>query len=184
MKKSSHVTAVKFLNAGGSKAGAARRFDLGRRTVYRYLAAAQKGALAEKAEAVAMWKKIGTLARQIKFADATTQDFVETSCAYGRIKYSIFEQGWTILLCGAAGDQTKNYDCQKISAAIARYDELWQEWRTLKAAHPSCATIYKDVVFGNRPGLGAAVERYRKICASLRSLKPSQDAGLPQTKVR
>ena len=31
---------VKFLDAGGSKAGAARRFDLGGRTVYRYLAAA------------------------------------------------------------------------------------------------------------------------------------------------
>jgi len=39
---------VKFLNAGGSKAEAARRFELGRRTVYRYLAAAQKGALAPK----------------------------------------------------------------------------------------------------------------------------------------
>jgi transposase len=39
---------VKFLNAGGSKAEAARRFDLGRRTVYRYLAAAKHGALAPK----------------------------------------------------------------------------------------------------------------------------------------
>ena len=34
---------VKFLQAGGSKAEAARRFDLGRRTVYRYLAAAKAG---------------------------------------------------------------------------------------------------------------------------------------------
>jgi transposase len=33
---------VKFINQGGSKAEAARRFDLGRRTVYHYLAAAQK----------------------------------------------------------------------------------------------------------------------------------------------
>src|ERR1035438_10011936 len=39
---------VRFLNAGGSKAEAARRFDLGRRTVYRYWAAAKKGALAPK----------------------------------------------------------------------------------------------------------------------------------------
>jgi transposase len=39
---------VKFLQAGGSKTEAARRFDLGRRTVYRYLAAAQAGTLAPK----------------------------------------------------------------------------------------------------------------------------------------
>ena len=124
-------------------------------------------ALAEKAEAVTLWKKIETLARQIHFADAATQDFVETSCTYGRIKYAIFEQGWTILLDGAAGDKARNYDCEKISSAIARYDALWQEWRALQAAHPSCATIYKDLAFQDRPGLGAAVERYRKICASL-----------------
>jgi transposase len=39
---------VKFLQAGGSKVEAARRFALGRRTVYRYLAAAKAGALAPK----------------------------------------------------------------------------------------------------------------------------------------
>jgi len=39
---------VKFLQAGGSKVEAARRFDLGRRTVYRYLAAAKHGTLAPK----------------------------------------------------------------------------------------------------------------------------------------
>jgi hypothetical protein len=123
-------------------------------------------ALTEKDEAVDDWKKIESLARQIHFADAATQDFVETSCAYGRIKYSIIEQGWTVLLYGAAGDKSKTYDCEKLSAAIARYDQLWQEWRELKASHPSCAPIYKDLAFGNKPGMGAAVDRYRKVCTS------------------
>jgi len=123
------------------------------------------GALAEKAEAVAMWEKIQTLARQIQFADPAAQDFVETSCAYGRIKYSIFEQGWTILLCGAMGGKSGQYDLDKLSAAIARYDALWKEWRALKAAHPSCATLYKDLAFGDKPGLGAAVDRWRKVSA-------------------
>jgi hypothetical protein len=121
-------------------------------------------ALAEKAESVADWKQIESLARQIHFADPATQDFVETSCAYGRIKYSIFEQAWTILLYGAMGDKSGQYDCDKLSAAIARYDELWQEWSKLKVTHPSCAPLYKDVSFGNKPGIGAAVERYRNIC--------------------
>jgi len=48
---------VKFLNAGGSKVEAARRFDLGRRTVYRYLAAAQKGALDPK-KSWGHWRKL------------------------------------------------------------------------------------------------------------------------------
>jgi hypothetical protein len=130
------------------------------------------GALAEKAEAAAMWKKIETLARQIHFADPATQDFVETSCAYGRIKYSIFEQGWTILLCGAMGDQSGRYDVGRLSAAIAGYDALWLEWRALKAAHPSCATLYKDVAFGDKPGMGAAVDHWRKVCES--ALKSTQ----------
>jgi hypothetical protein len=121
-------------------------------------------ALAEKFEAVADWKKIESLARQIHFANPATQDFVETSCAYGRIKYSIIEQAWAILLYGGLGDKTKHYDCEKISAAIQTYDRLWQEWRTLKATHPSCATLYKDVAFRNQPGIGAAVDEYRELC--------------------
>ena len=39
---------IKFLQAGGSKVEAARRFELGRRTVYRSLAAAKHGTLAPK----------------------------------------------------------------------------------------------------------------------------------------
>ncbi len=48
---------VKFVQNGGSKAEAARRFDLGRRTVYRYLAAAQKGTLAPK-KSWGSWRKL------------------------------------------------------------------------------------------------------------------------------
>jgi hypothetical protein len=121
--------------------------------------------LAEKAESVAMWKKIEALSQQISFPDAKTKEFVVVSSTYGRIKYSIFEQAWTILLYGQMGDESKNYDYKRLSGAIAEYDRLWAEWRALLAAHPdSCATIYKDVAFQNKPGIGAAVERYRKIC--------------------
>jgi transposase len=48
---------VKFLQEGGSKVEAAKRFALGRRTVYRYLAAAKAGALAPKTS----WGKWRTL---------------------------------------------------------------------------------------------------------------------------
>ena len=123
-------------------------------------------ALAEKAGSVKMWERIEMLAHQIHFADPATQDFVETSCAYGRIKYSIIEQAWTILLYGATGDKSGQYDYGKLTAAIARYDSLWNEWRALKTAHPSCATLYKNLAFQNRPGMGAAVDHYRNLGAA------------------
>ena len=39
---------VRFVEKGGSKAEAAKRFEVGRQTVYRYLKAAQKGGLDPK----------------------------------------------------------------------------------------------------------------------------------------
>ena len=48
---------VKFLQAGGSKAEAVRRFDVARRTVYRYRAAAKAGTLAPKTS-WGKWRKL------------------------------------------------------------------------------------------------------------------------------
>jgi len=48
---------VKFIKSGGSKAEAARRFVLGRSTVYRYLDAVQTGTLAPKAS-WGHWRKL------------------------------------------------------------------------------------------------------------------------------
>jgi hypothetical protein len=121
-----------------------------------------------------MWKKIEALSQQINFPDAKTKEFVMVSSTYGRIKYAIFEQAWTILLFGTMGDETKKYDCQKISRAIAIYDQLWSEWRALVAAHPDCcASIYKDLAFQNKPGIGAQVDRYRKICDGAQKVPPN-----------
>ncbi len=120
-------------------------------------------ALTEKAESVAMWKHIEQLAHEIRFADTNTQEFVEVSAAYGRIKYEIIEQAWTVLFHGKLGGISGNYDREKIRTAISRYDNLWKEWRNLANNHTCCATIYKDVGFDYKPGLGAAVSRYRRI---------------------
>ena len=48
---------VKFVQGGGSKVAAARRFALARSSVYRYLAAAPKGALAPKTS-WGTWRKL------------------------------------------------------------------------------------------------------------------------------
>jgi putative transposase len=67
---------VKFVNNGGSKVEAARRFELGRQTVYRYLAAAQKGTLAPK-KSWGHWRKLdpGKLQTHVKkHPDATLNE--------------------------------------------------------------------------------------------------------------
>jgi len=61
------------------------------------------------------------------------------------------------------GDQSGHYQRGKIRAAIARYDALWGEWHLLAKNQTCCATIYLDVGFDHKPGLGAAINRYRAI---------------------
>lgn len=51
----------------------------------------------------------------------------------------------------------------RVAPAIARYDELWSEWRQLRADHPdTCASLYTDRAFGDKPGMGAAIDRLRR----------------------
>jgi transposase len=67
---------VKFVRGGGSKAEAARRFDLARSSVYRYLDAAQQGALAPKTS-WGHWRKLDPQKLQVyvqKHPDATLKE--------------------------------------------------------------------------------------------------------------
>ena len=120
-------------------------------------------AIAEKSEACAMWRRIEELAGQIRWKDTSMSEFSVTSAHYGAFKYEVIRQGWTVLLLGRQGDASRQYDHKRISEALAAYDAAWQGWRELRQKNASCATLYKDVGFGNKPGLGAAVNRYRKL---------------------
>src|SRR5450631_3362251 len=67
---------VKFIKTGGSKAEAARRFDLARSSVYRYLDAVQTGTLAPKTS-WGKWRKLDPQKLQAhvkKHPDATLQE--------------------------------------------------------------------------------------------------------------
>ena len=67
---------VKFIQSGGSKTEAARRFDLGRSTVYRYRDAVQAGTLAPKAS-WGHWRKLDPQQLQVhvkKHPDATLKE--------------------------------------------------------------------------------------------------------------
>lgn len=129
--------------------------------------------LAEKKESVDMWKRMVDLAQHIYTKDQALNEFLRTSTEYGRIKYEIFENGWIVMLLGHIGDETGEYDRERIRKAIARYDELWEEWKELEKNSPSCATIYEPNgfairghldIYGNpETGIGASVDKYRKI---------------------
>ena len=67
---------VKFIQSGGAKAEAARRFDVARSSVYRYLVAAQKGALRPKTS-WGTWRKLDSeklRAHVKKHPDATLKE--------------------------------------------------------------------------------------------------------------
>ena len=67
---------VKFIQGGGSKVEAARRFELARSSVYRYLTAAKKGALTPKTS-WGHWRKLDPEQLQAhvkKHPDATLQE--------------------------------------------------------------------------------------------------------------
>jgi hypothetical protein len=49
----------------------------------------------------------------------------------------------------------RNVDVQ----TLAESDAAWAGWRGLHQASASCATLYKDVAFADKPGLRAAVNK-------------------------
>ena len=100
--------------------------------------------LQEKTQAVADWKRVEQMARDIKLGNAADQEFLEVSSNYGRIKMAITEQIWTMQILAAQGKKSGKLDKAGMSQAIATYDALWAEWRKLKQDHACCPTLYRD----------------------------------------
>lgn len=120
--------------------------------------------VAEKDEAVRLWEEIDGLAREIRFADAATQEYAEVSCRYGLLLYRIYQAGFHLAALGEDGDRNE------VERWIAAYDRAWQEFRDLKATHPCCASLYRDKGFRfepaigavEKPGIGAFVDEFRR----------------------
>ena len=80
---------VKFIKQGGSKVEAARRFDLGRRTVYRYLAAAQTGTLAPKAS-WGQWRKLDPQKLQVHVKEHPDATLKELQSVFGVSHHAVW----------------------------------------------------------------------------------------------
>ena len=114
--------------------------------------------LREKAEATAMWQEIEKLSRELSVPDARLGGFIRVSSSYGRIKSGIIEQMCRAIIYSYEGKPKG----RQVAATIKEYDRLWDEWRQLLAANPeSCATLYTDKAFMEKPGMGAAIDKLR-----------------------
>jgi hypothetical protein len=133
-------------------------------------------AIAEKAEACTMWKKIVALAMKIQWPTPEMRSFVVTSAKYGLCKYEVIRYGWMVLLLGRSGDSAGHYDHKRINTALESYDAAWKQWNALRAEESTCASLYLDRGFDNLPGLGAAVDQYRN---HKRSVLPGVPPALP-----
>lgn len=125
-----------------------------------------KEVLAEKAEGLKMWSEIEKLAHEIHLPDPADQKFLEVSCAYGRLKYSVMAEIWKMqLLVAEAKVDNQPLDLKAMAAAISAYDRFFAEWRALRASNPeSCATLYQDDVtqFTQTPAFGPVLAGYRQ----------------------
>lgn len=119
--------------------------------------------LRQKDEAVAMWKQMMDFADSIHFPDPAVQEYVQTSCRYGHYVYQIYSDGFHLAALGKNGDKVQ------IKTLIDDYDQTWAAYKNLKEDNSSCATLYVDKGFTQKPGsegvagMGAMVDELRKI---------------------
>lgn len=113
------------------------------RPVLRHLQQNKKldAALAEKKEAVGLWRKIEQLAAEIAWPQPGLQQFARVSASYGQLLFSIVLEGWCIMAAGVTAEATGVWDLAALHAALERYRENWDAYRGL-AASPSCPSLY------------------------------------------
>ena len=128
--------------------------------------------LAEKKESIAIWKRMRDIAYSLEGTEKEILKYIRSSTDYGFILYSIFEQGFLIMMKGAEGDLTGVYDIRTLKKAFRNYDKLWKDYETLKNKNSECATLYKPYSFNSRfapsycdreKGLKCSVDKYRMI---------------------
>ncbi len=101
--------------------------------------------IAEKVQAVEMWKEAEKLAAGITLKNPRDTDSMRVSTTYGRIKYQVIEQLWRIQMMLAEEQINKKpLDENAARAAVEAYEKSYEEWRQLKRDNPSCPTLYVD----------------------------------------
>ncbi len=131
-------------------------------------------AIDEKYEAVEIWKKISVLSDAILLKNKEDEHYIRTSSQYGLLLHQIIAEGWNIMALGFIGDRTGNYDKVSIASSIAKYDDYWKKYESLKQSYPDCASLYKPYAFiyigpdyHKKKGMDASVNQYRDLIKNL-----------------
>ena len=127
-------------------------------------------AVAEKYDAVELWKKITTLSESLVLKDKADEHYIRTSSQYGLLLHQIIAEGWNIMALGYTGDQTGKYDKLALAESIAKYDDFWKKYEILKQTYSDCATLYKPFAFvyigpdyHQKKGMDESVNAYREL---------------------
>lgn len=92
--------------------------------------------LAQQQQAVDLWREVVRLAREIRFPDPQTRDYVVVSSEYGLGLYRIYQA--VVELTAAENNP----------AALRRwlpiYDQAWADYRKLPDTSPQCASLYDE----------------------------------------
>ncbi len=130
-------------------------------------------AVEEKYQALDLWKRIVKLSKKVKMKNKADQNYIRVSSQYGLLLQEIVAEGWNVMALGFIGDQTGNYEKEKIKASIVKYDKAWENYKLLKEQNPSSATLYKPYAWRYNPptyhgqnGMDASVNKYREILNS------------------
>lgn len=127
-------------------------------------------AIAEKYEAVEIWKKIRLFSDAIVLKNKEDEHYIRTSSQYGLLLHQIIAEGWNIMALGYVGDRTGNYDKVSLASSIAKYDDYWKKYENLKQSYSDCATLYKPYAFiyigpnyHKNKGMDESVNLYRDL---------------------
>ena len=119
---------------------------------------AWKDFLAQKAESVKDWEMIVDISKTLHFKGEDVlknAEYIIPSCQYGLHLYRIYQAAFNLAAL------TKDGDKSQIHTWLTQYDDAWAALKQLKAEHPECASLYKDVSYQNKPGIGAWIQQFR-----------------------
>lgn len=122
----------------------------------------RKRVLAEQAEAVKKWEEIVALAKEIRFPDPKTADYVVVSSNYGLDLYRIYQALFELEALGTGGDKAQ------IRKWLAAYDKAWADFRKLPSESGQCASLYEEKGASKGPkgeGIEKVIPAFRKAVA-------------------
>lgn len=106
---------------------------------------ALKRVIDEKDESVKMWKEIVRLSDKIVLPNKVNADYMRVSARYGLYLFEIYRIAFHLKYLSADVNQNK----VQIENFLKDYDNVWKEYKALKANNANCPTLYKDLSFRN-----------------------------------